>query len=106
MRPSISCAPLFLLIGLGVFAFHISSSYKSCLSFTLSAGLLNTLFLNCVLSFPLHTKAKIKMTRRLAVLPMIIAAMRPESRAVVWVPDFDPACAAELAGGSIVIMFS
>ena len=40
------------------------------------------------------------------MLPMMIAARRPEFKAVVWVSDFEVALPSEFAGDSMVIMSS
>lgn len=45
------------------------------------------------------------MKRRLAVLPMMIAATRPEFKAEVWLPGIDLAFASGLAGESMATMF-
>lgn len=106
MRPSISCAPLLLLMVRGVFAFKVSSSWRNGVSFTFNPGFPSTFVLKCEVNFLLHRNAKKKMMKkRLAVLPMMIAATRPEFKAVVWVPGIDLVFASGLAGESMATMF-
>lgn len=74
--------------------------------FTLNSGFPSTFVPKCGVSFLLHMNAKKKkMKRRLAVLPMMIAATRPEFKAVVWVLGIDLAFASGSAGESMATMF-
>ena len=103
MRLSSSCNPLLKV--LGVSAFNALSSWRNGVSLALHSGVSN-LVRECLFIFFFHLKAKKTMRRRPAMLPMMIAARRPESKAVVWVSDFDVAFPSELAGDSMVIMSS
>ena len=105
MRLSSSYNPLGLLKVLGVSAFNALLSWRNDVSSTLHSGV-PTPVLECVNIFLLHTKANKAMRRRPAMLPMTIAARRPEFKAVVWVWDLDVAFASNLAGDSMVTMSS
>ena len=105
MRLSSSYNPLGLLKVLGVSAFNALPSWRNDVSSTLHSGV-PTLVLECVNIFFLHTKANEAMRRRPTMLPMTIAARRPESKAVVWVLDLDVTFDSDFASDSMVTMSS
>ena len=105
MRLSSSCNPLALLKLLGVSEFNALFSWRNDLSLTLHSGASNLVWDFVVILF-LYTKANAKTRRRPAMLPITIAARRPESKAVVCVSDLDVAFALSFAGDSMVMMSS